>query len=75
MVHHVIELFDSRWHRDFLFGAGALFSIINPYGLAFVFLDRTISLSDSERDRIALPVALYAFGVLVVSLFPGRSNS
>jgi multiple antibiotic resistance protein len=71
MVHHVIELFDSRWLRDFLFGAGALFSIINPYGLAFVFLDRTISLSDSERARIALRVALYASGVLVVSLFLG----
>ena len=27
--------------REFLFGFGTLFAIINPYGLSFVFLDRT----------------------------------
>jgi multiple antibiotic resistance protein len=61
----------SRLISEFLFGFGALFAIINPYGLAFVFLDKTMSLSESERARIALRVAIYAFGVLLVSLFVG----
>jgi multiple antibiotic resistance protein len=61
----------SRLISDFLFGFGALFAIINPYGLAFIFLDRTMSLSERERARIALRVAIYAFAVLLVSLFFG----
>ncbi|MBR0774258.1 NAAT family transporter [Bradyrhizobium diazoefficiens] len=65
------DLATSRWIADFLFGFGALFAIINPYGLAFIFLDRTISLSESERARVALRVAVYAFSVLLVSLFLG----
>ncbi len=56
---------------EFLFSFGALFAIINPYGLAFVFLDKTVSLSERERGRLALQVATYAFGVLLVSLFIG----
>lgn len=64
-------LVPSRLISDFLFGFGALFAIINPYGLAFVFLDKTMSLSESERARIARRVAIYAFGVLLVSLFIG----
>jgi multiple antibiotic resistance protein len=51
----------SRLIGEFLFGFGALFAIINPYGLAFVFL----------RARVALRVAIYAFTVLLVSLFIG----
>jgi multiple antibiotic resistance protein len=65
------EFITSRWIGDFLFGFGALFAIINPYGLAFVFLDRTMGLSDAERARIALRVAIYAFAVLLGSLFVG----
>jgi multiple antibiotic resistance protein len=61
----------SRFISEFLFGFGALFAIINPYGLAFVFLDKTISLSERERARIAFRVAIYCFGVLLVSLFIG----
>jgi multiple antibiotic resistance protein len=57
--------------REFLFGFGTLFAIINPYGLSFVFLDRTKSLSDTERRVLARHVAIAAFGVLVVSLFAG----
>jgi multiple antibiotic resistance protein len=56
---------------DFLFGFGTLFAIINPYGLAFVFLDRTAGLTEAERARIARLVAINAFAVLVVSLFAG----
>lgn len=58
---------------DFLFGFGTLFAIINPYGLAFVFLDRTAGLTDAERARIARTIATYAFVVLVVSLFAGST--
>src|SRR5215203_1504237 len=65
------ELASSRLIVDILFGFGALFAIINPYGLAFVFFDRTMGLSKRERERIALQVAIYAFGVLLISLFVG----
>ena len=61
----------SGWVADFLFGFGALFAIINPYGLAFIFLDRTRGLSDDERADLALRVAGYAFAVLLVSQFLG----
>ena len=61
----------SHMISDFLFGFGALFAIINPYGLAFVFLERTMSLSDQERSRVARRIAIYAFCVLLVSLFIG----
>ena len=67
----MIEFVTSRWLSDFLFGFGALFAIINPYGLAFIFHDRTVGLSERERARVALRVALYAFAVLLVSLFVG----
>ena len=40
--------------------------------MAFVFLDRTVGLSERERARVALRVASYAFGVLLVSLFIGN---
>ncbi|WP_375775327.1 MarC family protein [Bradyrhizobium sp. ma5] len=65
------DLLASRWIGEFLFGFGALFSIINPYGLAFIFLDRTMGLSEAERAGIALRVAAYAFCVLLTSLFLG----
>ena len=61
----------SRWVADFLFGFGALFAIINPYGLAFIFLDRTRGLSEGERADLARRVAGYAFAVLLVSQFLG----
>ena len=66
------EFLSSRWLGDFLFGFSALFAIINPYGLAFIFHDRTAGLSERERARVALRIALYAFGVLLVSLFVGN---
>lgn len=63
----------TRLLGEFLFGFGTLFAIINPYGLAFVFLDRTIGLTEAERTLVARRIALYAFGVLVVSLFAGSA--
>jgi multiple antibiotic resistance protein len=65
------DFFTSRSIGDFLFGFGALFAIINPYGLAFVFLDRTMGLSEHDRARIARQIAIYAFFVLLVSIFAG----
>jgi multiple antibiotic resistance protein len=66
---------DRIWTTDmleqFLFGFGTLFAIINPYGLSFVFLNRTLALSEAERRIVARRVALFAFGILIVSLFAG----
>lgn len=61
----------SRAVGDFLFVFGALFAVINPYGLAFVFLDRTMNQSKEERALIAGRVALFSFMVIFVSLFFG----
>ncbi|WP_199231360.1 MarC family protein [Falsiroseomonas bella] len=58
---------------DVLFGFGTLFAIINPYGLAFVFLDRTIGLNQADRAKLARRIALNAFAVLIVSLFFGSA--
>jgi multiple antibiotic resistance protein len=63
----------SRMVGDFIFGFGTLFAIINPYGLAFVFLDRTMGLSEAERRRIAKRIAINALIVLLVSLFAGSA--
>src|SRR5262245_13959498 len=57
--------------RSFLFEFGTLFAIINPYGLSFIFLNRTMSLSDAERRIVARQVAMYAFAVLIASFFAG----
>ncbi|GGH11203.1 UPF0056 inner membrane protein [Alsobacter metallidurans] len=57
--------------KSFLFELATLFAIINPYGLAFVFLHRTMGLSDRERSGVAKQVAIYAFCVLIVSSLAG----
>jgi multiple antibiotic resistance protein len=59
--------------QQFLFGFGTLFAIINPYGLSFIFLDRTLALSDSERKILAKRVAISSFCVLAVSLVAGTT--
>ena len=56
---------------EILFGFTGLISIINPVGVAFVFLDRTASLSDEERRVLAKHVAINAFFVLLVAFFVG----
>ncbi len=56
---------------EFLFSYSTLFAIINPFGLAFIFLARTEALAASERHVVAKKIAIYAFGVLVVSLYLG----
>jgi multiple antibiotic resistance protein len=56
---------------DILFGFTGLISIINPIGVAFVFLDRTATLTDEERRLLAKRVAINAFSVLVAAFFVG----
>ena len=59
--------------EQFLLGFSTLFAIINPYGLSFIFLDRSMALSNQERRILAKRVAVSAFCVLVVSLFAGAA--
>ncbi|QGZ64220.1 MarC family protein [Paraburkholderia acidisoli] len=56
---------------DILFGFTGLISIINPIGIAFVFLDRTSTLSDEQRRLLAKSVAINAFFVLLAAFFVG----
>jgi multiple antibiotic resistance protein len=56
---------------DILFGFTGLISIINPIGIAFVFLDRTATLTSEERRLLAKRVATNAFFVLVAAFFVG----
>lgn len=58
---------------NFLFDFATLFAIINPFGLSFVFLNRTMSLSEAERAIVARQIAIYAFCVLIVSMFAGSA--
>ncbi|MDR0478691.1 MAG: NAAT family transporter [Burkholderiaceae bacterium] len=61
----------DRLVSDILFGFTGLISIINPVGMAFVFLDRTSALTEEARRLIARRVAIYAFFVLMVAFFAG----
>jgi multiple antibiotic resistance protein len=54
-----------------LFGFSTMLSIINPFGIAFVFHDMTRWLSPRERSRLARQIGLNSFIVLVVALFLG----
>jgi multiple antibiotic resistance protein len=56
---------------DILFGFTGLISIINPIGIAFVFLDRTASLTTEERTALARQIAINAMIVLLVAFFIG----
>lgn len=57
----------SSW----LFGFSTLLSIINPFGIAFVFHDMTRWLTARERSRLARQIAINSFIVLVVAMFLG----
>jgi multiple antibiotic resistance protein len=56
---------------EILFGFTGLISIINPIAIAFVFLDRTESLTEEERAALAKRVSINAFVVLLVVFFVG----
>ena len=56
---------------DILFGFTGLISIIKPFGIAFVFLDHSGSLTNDERRILAKKVAINALCVLIVAFFAG----
>jgi len=61
----------NRLVSEILFGFTGLIGIINPIGIAFLFLERTETLTAHERDLLARKVAFNAFVVLMVAFFAG----
>lgn len=57
----------SSW----LFGFSTLISIINPFGIAFVFHDMTRWLTARERSRLARQIGINSFIVVVAAMFLG----
>ncbi len=54
-----------------LFGFSTMLSIINPFGIAFVFHDMTRWLTAGERSRLARQIGINSFIVLVAAMFLG----
>lgn len=54
-----------------LFGFSTMLSIINPFGIAFVFHDMTRWLTARERSQLARRIGINSFIVLVVAMFLG----
>ena len=61
----------NRLISEILFGFTGLIGIINPIGIAFLFLERTEALTEHERDLLARKVAFNSFIVLLVAFFAG----
>lgn len=61
----------NRLISEILFGFTGLIGIINPIGIAFLFLERTEALTEHERDLLARKVAFNSFVVLLVAFFAG----
>ena len=61
----------ARLLADFLFGFSTLISIINPFGIAFVFRDMTRWMTSQERAVLARAIGINSFVVIVASLFLG----
>lgn len=57
----------SSW----LFGFSTLISIINPFGIAFVFHDMTRWLTARERSQLARQIGINSFIVVVAAMFLG----
>lgn len=57
--------------QDFLLAFTALFSIVNPIGTAFLFQEVTKYKTPSERNDLARRTAIYAFLVMLCSLWIG----
>jgi multiple antibiotic resistance protein len=60
-----------RLISEILFGFTGLMGILNPFGIAFLFLERTDSLNERQRAALARKVAINAFIVLMVAFFFG----
>jgi multiple antibiotic resistance protein len=65
------QLLSRPFLNELLIGYMALFSIINPFGVSFVFLNLTRGLTEAERHVVAHRIGIYSFAILVVSLFIG----
>lgn len=55
----------------FLLAFPALFSIVNPFGAAFIFNEVSSELTHADRTRIAGRVGIYSAIVMLVSLWGG----
>ncbi|HIH2651200.1 TPA: MarC family protein, partial [Burkholderia cenocepacia] len=61
----------DRLIPEILFGFTGLIGIINPFGMAFVFLERTQSLTEAERAVLSKQLATNVFFTLLVIFFVG----
>ncbi|MDP9581225.1 UNVERIFIED_ORG: multiple antibiotic resistance protein [Burkholderia contaminans] len=61
----------DRLIPEILFGFTGLIGIINPIGMAFVFLERTQSLTEAERATLSKRLATNVFFTLLVIFFIG----
>ena len=61
----------ARGSTEFLVGFSALFSLINPIGMAFVFADKTRNLPDEMRADLARRVAVYSLILILAAMFLG----
>ena len=59
--------------ESFLIAFPALFSIVNPLGIALIYYQVTQGRSRAERSALAWRVAAYALGVMLVSLWAGAT--
>jgi len=57
--------------QTFLLALSALFSIVNPIGVAFIFSQVTANRSHSERKQLAGMIAFYSALVMLVALWGG----
>jgi multiple antibiotic resistance protein len=57
--------------QTFLLALSALFSIVNPIGMAFIFSQVTASRSHQERLQLARRIAFYSALVMLVALWGG----
>jgi multiple antibiotic resistance protein len=57
--------------QTFLLALSALFSIVNPIGVAFIFSTVTASRSHAERLQLAARIAFYSALVMLVALWGG----
>ncbi|HWT96688.1 MAG TPA: MarC family protein [Terriglobales bacterium] len=56
---------------DFLLVFTALFSIVNPIGTAFLFLEATKSRTLPQRNDLARKIATYSFMIMLCSIWIG----
>ena len=61
----------ARMSTDFLIGFSALFSLINPLGMAFVFAEKTRSLPDGLRVELARRVTSYSLFLILAAMLLG----